>query len=154
MVLSSNPTSQGDIYNLNRFVFAQERVYARALSELQNGQKRSHWMWFIFPQLIGLGKSARSVKYALSGLDETRAYYHHPLLGKRLLECSKTVNQLEGVSIPEVFGYPDTHKFRSCMTLFRALEEGDPVFQENLDTFFEGKPDLRTLKILEKMNKN
>jgi uncharacterized protein (DUF1810 family) len=107
-----------DPYNLTRFVGAQQPVYARVMAELAAGRKQSHWMWFIFPQLAGLGSSPTARHYAIGSLAEARAYLAHPLLGARLCECTTLVNGLEGTSAQAVFGYPDYLKFRSCMTLF------------------------------------
>ena len=110
--------NRSDPYNLERFVAAQQEVMERVLMELGQGQKRSHWMWFIFPQIRGLGHSAVAIRYAISGREEANAYLAHPILGPRLGECTELVNRIEGRSIQQIFGYPDDLKFRSSMTLF------------------------------------
>ena len=120
-----------DPYDLERFERAQEAVYACVRKELAAGQKRSHWMWFIFPQLEGLGNSATARAYAIRSLDEARAYLAHPLLGARLRECTQLVNALTGRTLEEVFGYPDDLKFRSAMTLF-ALRAGGRCGRQSL----------------------
>src|SRR5215467_5629624 len=107
-----------DRYNLKRFVAAQDPVFEQVRGELRAGRKRSHWMWFIFPQIRGLGQSSTALHFGISSLQEARAYLRHPLLGSRLRECTALVNALQDRSIEEVFGYPDHLKFRSCMTLF------------------------------------
>ena len=119
-------------YDLQRFVDAQQSVYETVLSELRQGKKRSHWMWFIFPQLAGLGHSAMAKKFAISSLDEARAYLEHPILGRRLIECTQLVNEIEGRTIDDIFGYPDNLKFRSCMDLFAQAAPSNPAFQEAL----------------------
>ncbi|WP_323844634.1 DUF1810 domain-containing protein [Microbulbifer magnicolonia] len=140
----------GDPYNLERFVEAQSRKYDAALAEIAAGQKRSHWMWYVFPQITGLGFSAMAQRYAISGLDEARAYLHHPVLGPRLRECCAQLLQLEGLSAHEIFGSPDDMKLRSSMTLFSAAKNGNSVFDEVLDKYFRGQKDSRTLEILHK----
>jgi uncharacterized protein (DUF1810 family) len=140
---------RNDPYRLQRYIDAQRPVYDQALAELQAGRKRSHWMWFIFPQLAGLGHSDMARRYAISSLDEASAYLRHPVLGDRLRACTRAVNTVEGRSVEEIFGYPDHMKFRSSMTLFSATGE-DPVFQQALDTYFEGKADPLTLERLAK----
>ena len=111
----------GDLYNLQRFVDAQAAIYARVLAELQSGRKTSHWMWFIFPQIEGLGSSPMANKFAIASRAEAQAYLDHPLLGVRLRECTRLVTAIEGRSIDEILGYPDDLKFRSSMTLFAAV---------------------------------
>lgn len=133
---------------LQRFVDAQERDYETALNEIRNGRKRSHWMWYIFPQVFGLGFSETSRYYAISGRDEAGRYLRHPLLGARLLEISYKLLNLATDDATAVFGSPDDLKLRSSMTLFSALSETDPVFQAVLDKYFEGIPDSKTLEIL------
>lgn len=132
------------LHDLQRFVDAQNPVYERVLAELKAGRKRSHWSWFIFPQLAGLGSSSMAARYAISSLDEARAYLAHPVLGPRLTECVGLVNAVEGRSAETILGYPDDLKFRSCVTLFREAG-GDPVFQAALDKFFDGAPDALTM---------
>jgi uncharacterized protein (DUF1810 family) len=144
----------GDAYDLARFVTAQQGVYAHVLAELAAGRKESHWMWFIFPQLEGLGSSATARHYAIHSLAEARAYLDHPLLGARLRECTALVNGLDGTSAQAVFGYPDYLKFRSCITLFaHAASEGgtelDPgPFRTALARYFAGEEDPRTRELL------
>lgn len=137
----------GDPYNLDRFVEAQRESYDRALAELRAGRKASHWMWFIFPQIQGLGMSAMSRAYAISSLDEARAYLAHPVLGPRLLACSEAAKTAGGTA-RQLFGSPDDMKFRSCMTLFGKASPETPVFREALERFFGGERDPRTLEAL------
>jgi uncharacterized protein (DUF1810 family) len=137
-------------YDLGRFVEAQDRVLSRVRAELQAGHKQSHWMWFVFPQLAGLGSSATAREYAISSLDEARAYLGHELLGQRLRECTHLVNEVQGRTIEQIFGYPDSLKFRSCMTLFaRAAAAADDahgarVFRTALEKYFAGEEDPLT----------
>jgi uncharacterized protein (DUF1810 family) len=139
-----------DRYNLTRFVEAQDPLFARVRAELAAGCKESHWMWFIFPQLLGLGSSPSARRYAIASVEEARAYLAHPLLGARLRECTRLVNRVEGRTIEEIFGYPDHLKFRSCMTLFAcaAGEAGGPLFREALRQYFAGEEDPLTRKLL------
>jgi uncharacterized protein (DUF1810 family) len=140
-----------DRHNLARFVAAQEGVFARVCAELALGRKESHWMWFILPQLAGLGASATARAFAIRSLAEARAYLEHPVLGVRLIECTQLVNGVAGRSVEEIFGYPDHLKFRSSMTLFtRAAgtsEEAQP-FRAALAKYFAGEEDLRTVELL------
>ncbi|MEX5575221.1 DUF1810 domain-containing protein [Pseudomonas lijiangensis] len=138
-----------DAYDLQRFVDAQEPVFRQALAELEVGRKRSHWMWFVFPQIRGLGHSAMAQRYAISGLDEARAYLRHPLLGPRLELCAKTIAPQVQRSARQIFGSPDDLKLHSSMTLFAAAAPEHPLFQEVLDTFFEGEPDAMTIEKLQ-----
>ncbi|MGI8889879.1 MAG: DUF1810 domain-containing protein [Chthoniobacterales bacterium] len=140
---------RGDSFNLERFVEAQERVYAQALSELKSGRKRSHWMWFVFPQVAGLGSSAMSQRYAISDAEEARAYLDHPVLGSRLRECCETLLWLEGRSAVEIFGATDELKLRSSATLFASVVPNGQVFQQVLDRYFEGEADEKTIERLE-----
>lgn len=135
-----------DSFNLQRFVAAQAPVYAGVCEELRRGLKTCHWMWFIFPQIAGLGMSAMSKKYAISGLDEARAYLEHPVLGPRLVECTRLVG-VSGRSIGDIFGAPDDMKFRSSMTLF-AVAQGEGVFREAVKKYCGGKFDEATLATL------
>jgi uncharacterized protein (DUF1810 family) len=137
-----------DAYDLGRFVAAQEGVYPRALAELQAGEKRSHWMWFIFPQIAGLGSSPMAQRYAIGSVDEARAYLAHPLLGPRLRTCTAAVNAVTGRSAHAIFGSPDDVKFRSSMTLFAAAAPDEPGFTEALARYFAGSPDPLTLEKL------
>ena len=134
--------------NLHRFVDAQDQVYPAVLEELRAGAKRSHWMWFVFPQLAGLGSSATAAHYALASLDEARAYLAHPLLGERLLTCTGLVNAAQGRSAHAIFGTPDDLKFRSSMTLFCRAAPDEPAFSTALRRYFAGLPDPRTLELL------
>jgi len=134
-----------DPFHLQRFVNAQNPVYDGVCSELRDGQKQGHWIWFIFPQLRGLGSSAMATKFGISSRDEAEAYWNHPILGPRLRECTHLVNQVEGRSIGEIFRYPDDLKFRSSMTLFRIVAEDKRVFNYALEKYFQGEPDPLTL---------
>jgi uncharacterized protein (DUF1810 family) len=134
-----------DAFNLQRFLDAQAPVYGNVRRELRAGRKTSHWMWFIFPQIQGLGHSSTAQKYAVSGRDEAKAYLQHPVLGQRLIECTKLVNEVEGKSADDIFGYPDDLKFRSSMTLFAEVSPDNPVFVDALDKYFGGEPDQLTL---------
>ena len=134
-----------DPYDLQRFVTAQEPVLDRVLAELRRGRKASHWMWFVFPQVAGLASSPTAQHYALSGLDEARAYLAHPVLGPRLVECAELAAAVEDGSAAEVFGYPDDLKLRSSMTLFARAAPDTPAFAAVLDRYFDGEPDQRTL---------
>jgi uncharacterized protein (DUF1810 family) len=135
-----------DRYDLARFVEAQAGVYEQACAELRAGRKRSHWMWFVFPQIRGLGSSPMAMKYAISGLEEAKAYLEHSVLGPRLRECAGTVVGVQGRSVEEIFGYPDDLKFHSSMTLFAEAEEGGGVFQETLKKYFGSEMDRGTLE--------
>lgn len=146
MCASSNRSSH-DPYNLERFIIAQERVFQHVLAELEAGTKVSHWMWFIFPQIRGLGRSPISVQYAISSRDEAQAYLQHPALGPRLKECTRLVLQVEGRSATDIFDRPDDMKFRSSMTLF-AQVSSDDIFQRALQRYFNGVADQLTLERL------
>lgn len=137
-----------DPYDLQRFVDAQESTFDRAMEQLRAGHKRSHWMWFIFPQLEGLGHSEMACRYAITCREEALAYLAHPLLGPRLEACAQAVVQLKGHTAREVFGAPDNLKLRSCMTLFGSVAPERQVFQEVLDGFYEGRGDEHTLALL------
>ncbi len=141
---------QNDLYDLNRFISAQDKVYARVLTELKNGRKRSHWMWYIFPQLDGLAQSTTSKYYAIKSREEAIAYLNHPVLGARILECANTILAIEGKTVSEIFGYPDDRKLKSSMTLFSDVAS-DSVFARVLDKYFQGERDDRTLQLLEKL---
>ncbi|MCG2623767.1 DUF1810 domain-containing protein [Arthrobacter sp. I2-34] len=140
-----------DRYDLERFVIAQDSgdTYARALGELRGGRKESHWMWFVFPQIAGLGQSPTSRKYAISSLPEAQAYLAHPVLGPRLRECAATVAALPGHNAVQVFGGIDARKLRSSMTLFGRADPGETVFGQVLDRYFEGQPDPATERLLD-----
>jgi len=133
-------------FDLDRFVAAQADVYPVALAEMQRGRKTSHWMWFIFPQIAGLGHSAMARHYALSSLAEARAYADHPLLGRRLRECVEALQQLDETSAIAVFGPVDAMKLRSSLTLF-AVATGDPLFDAAIDRWFDGQHDAATLEL-------
>jgi uncharacterized protein (DUF1810 family) len=134
-----------DPYDLARFVAAQDSVYPQVVAELRAGRKRSHWMWFIFPQLAGLGHSAMAQRYAIGSIGEARAYLNHPVLGERLRECSRLVLGAAGSDAYAIFGSPDDMKFHSSMTLFDRADPEEPVFRQCLDRFFGGRPDALTL---------
>ncbi len=134
-----------DSFDLQRFVEAQSSVYERVRSELRAGEKRSHWMWFVFPQIAGLGVSAMAQRYAIASLAEARAYLAHPLLGARLRECTELVNRVEGKTIAEIFGYPDDRKFHSSMTLFAQASDENAVFATALQKYFSAASDVATL---------
>lgn len=140
-----------DRFDLDRFVSAQSGVFDTALSELRAGRKQSHWMWFIFPQMRGLGMSSTAQKYGVVSLDEAKAYLAHPVLGGRLRQCTEAVLQVEGRTLHEIFGSPDDMKFGSSMTLFaRAEGRGDGVFCQAIDRYCGGKMDQRTLELLDR----
>ncbi|MBI5277227.1 MAG: DUF1810 domain-containing protein [Burkholderiales bacterium] len=134
--------------NLDRFVTAQEPVLEAVRAELAAGRKRTHWMWFVFPQLAGLGTSAMAQRYAIASLDEARAYLAHPVLGPRLKECAQLLLAQPDDDIHRVMGSPDDMKFRSCMTLFQAAAPQEAVFAQCLARFYQGQPDARTLALL------
>jgi uncharacterized protein (DUF1810 family) len=134
-----------DPFGLQRFVDAQDPVYPHVCSELRNGMKTSHWMWFIFPQIKGLGHSPAARHYAISSLQEAEAYLNHAVLGPRLIECTGLVLNVEGSPASEIFGYPDDLKFRSSMTLFARAAPENPIFQDALRKYFGGEPDPLTL---------
>ncbi|MDA8240053.1 MAG: DUF1810 domain-containing protein [Nitrospiraceae bacterium] len=140
-----------DPYDLNRFLSAQEGIYERALAELKGGQKHTHWMWFIFPQIDGLGYSPTAKRYSIKSIEEARQYLSHPVLGKRLLECAEAVVALKGGSVSEIFGYPDDLKFKSSMTLFEKIAGPDSVFSLALDRYCHGERDAITLRLIEKL---
>ena len=151
MTRASDTIDRDDPFDLSRFTKAQENIYDSVLAELRSGQKRTHWMWFIFPQIDGLAYSATSKHYAIKSLEEARQYLNHPVLGTRLSECAETVLAIEGRSISEIFGYPDDLKLRSSMTLFASLTDPRSVFVRILDKYFYGKQDVRTLDLLGKL---
>jgi uncharacterized protein (DUF1810 family) len=135
-----------DTYHLQRFVTAQDSggTYDRALDELRRGSKSSHWMWFVFPQIAGLGRSPTAQQYAISSLDEAREYLAHPVLGPRLVQCTVVAGEIEGRSAEQVFGSIDAQKLRSSMTLFLRAAPDQAVFQQVLDTYFDGVADAAT----------
>ena len=143
-----------DQYNLNRFVKQQEHSYQRAYEELSQGEKQSHWMWWIFPQIVGLGMTETSIEYSIKSMAEAKAYLKHPVLGKRIREISELILTIKENNASIVFGYPDDLKLRSSMTLFLEASDTDKdreLFQKVLDKYFSGKVDTRTLAILRGM---
>jgi uncharacterized protein (DUF1810 family) len=140
--------STSDPHNLQRFVDAQARVFDQVLTELREGRKRSHWMWFIFPQIAGLGFSDMARRFAISGQDEAAAYLQHEILGPRLKQCADLVNQVSGRTIDQIFGYPDDLKFHSSVTLFASVAPGEQVFRVSLEKYFSGERDYTTLALL------
>jgi len=143
-----------DSFDLQRFVDAQADVFGQVESELRAGRKRSHWMWFVFPQLAGLGFSTMAQCYAIESLDEARAYLAHPVLGPRLRACTTWVRAVEGRSLHDIFGAPDDMKFRSCMTLFERAAPGESLFGAALAKFCGGAPDPATLDLLARGGKS
>ena len=135
-------------FDLQRFIDAQQAVYETACAELRAGHKRTHWMWFIFPQMAGLGRSSTARRFALSGIDEAQAYLAHPLLGKRLVECCRILATIEGRTASEIFGYPDDLKLHSSLTLFAQAAPGQPLFDACLVQYFNGQRDPATLELL------
>ena len=133
---------------LDRFTKAQARVWPGPLDEIRSGRKTSHWMWFIFPQIAGLGKSATAQFYSISTTGEARAYLNHPVLGDRLLSCVQQVNAIEGQNAHDIFGSPDDLKFRSCLTLFAAVAEKDSVFAKAIAKYYPDGADPRTLALM------
>lgn len=148
MTHSDESRTADDPYNLTRFVYAQEDDYVHALAEMKSGKKRTHWMWYIFPQLDGLALSTTSQRYAIKSVEEAEAYLAHPLLGPRLHECAAAVLQIEGQSATEVFGSPDDLKLRSCATLFACVSPPGSVFDRLLTKYYGGERDKKTLRLL------
>jgi uncharacterized protein (DUF1810 family) len=130
------------------FLAAQEPVFHQVLAELQAAKKQTHWMWFIFPQLEGLGHGPMAQRFALHSLDEARRYAQHPQLGERLRHCARLVVEIQDRSVSEIFGYPDDLKFHSCMTLFNRALPDEPLFKSALERFFAGEKDTKTLELL------
>lgn len=143
-----NTENRSERFNLNRFVLAQEGLYDDALSEVAQGRKRSHWMWFVFPQLCGLGRTSTAQFYGISGREEARAYLAHPVLGPRLTAICEAALAVENRSATDIFGTPDNLKLRSCATLFAQISEEGSVFHRILDKYYGGEPDARTLALL------
>lgn len=148
MAGANQPEVESNAYDLSRFVDAQHHDYAVALSEIRAGRKRSHWMWYIFPQYAGLGSSPTSKLYAIKSLAEARAYLNHPILGPRLVECAEAVLGIEGRSASEIFGSPDDLKLKSCATLFAQAAPTGSVFDRLLSKYFRGEQDPQTLRLL------
>lgn len=142
-----------DPFHLERFVEAQERDYARALEEIRSGRKRSHWMWYVFPQYKGLGFSPTSRYYAINSLQEARAYLAHPILGPRLRRIARALLELEGQSAHAIFGHPDDLKLHSSLTLFAAVSPPGSIFEQLLDKYFDGQPDENTLRLIDREDK-
>ncbi len=142
-------SAHDDPFDLRRFLEAQADVYPRALAELRAGRKQTHWMWFVLPQLRGLGSSPTAALYGITSEQEARAYLAHPVLGARLRECVAAMNALDGPDAAQVLGQVDAAKFRSCLTLFSAVDPGDTVFGEALRKYFAGVPDEKSLALLE-----
>ena len=141
-------TNSDDPYDLSRFVHAQEDDYEQALSELRSGRKRTHWIWYILPQIDGLAFSSTSKRYAIKSVDEARAYLDHPILGPRLLECAGALLRVEGRSATEILGSPDDMKLRSCATLFACVMPAGSVFDRLLGKYFLGQRDSKTMQLL------
>ena len=137
-------------FNLQRFVAAQEDCHEQAIAELKRGRKSSHWMWFIFPQIAGLGRSEIGYFYAIKSPAEAEAYLHHPILGPRIVECCEALLQVDGKSASEIFGFPDDLKLRSSVTLFSTIAGPGSVFDQVIAKYFEGRPDQRTLELLQR----
>jgi uncharacterized protein (DUF1810 family) len=137
-----------DPHDLNRFVTAQSAVYSQVLAELKAGEKRTHWIWFIFPQLKGLGLSPQSEFYGVGSLAEAQAYAQHPILGPRLDQCTRLVHRVDNRTIRQILGSPDDLKFRSSMTLFARAVPHNPIFQATLNKYFNSEPDPNTLDLL------
>lgn len=145
-------TDTNDPYGLDRFLLAQEENYSQALSEIRSGLKRSHWMWFIFPQYDGLGFSTISKRYAIKSIAEAKAYLEHPVLGPRLLACVEAALHVRGRSAHDIFGSPDDMKLRSCATLFASVSQKGSVFEQLLEKYFHGERDRKTLELLSIVN--
>jgi uncharacterized protein (DUF1810 family) len=139
----------GDPFDLERFVAAQDEVYAQVVAELSAGEKCSHWMWFVFPQLRGLGLSRQADFFGIGSLEEAGAYWKHLVLGPRLEQCTRLVNLVEQRTIQEIFGSPDDLKFRSSMTLFARAAPETPIFSDALEKYFSGEPDPRTMELMD-----
>jgi uncharacterized protein (DUF1810 family) len=148
MTSSNDPRSSDDPYDLTRFVRAQEQDYEQALSEIRSGRKRTHWMWYIFPQIDGLAFSSTSKHYSIKSLEEAKAYLEHPILGPRLLECTEAVVSVEGRSATDIFGAPDDLKLRSCATLFACVSPPDSMFDRLLRKYYRSERDGKTLQLL------
>ena len=142
------PPHVSDPHDLNRFVRAQEESYQQALSELERGRKQSHWMWYVFPQLDGLGSSPMSKRYSIKSEDEARAYLDHPVLGPRHAECAEAILAVDGKSARAILGSPDDMKLKSCATLFARVSPPGSVFERLLDKFYDGERDAATLRLL------
>jgi uncharacterized protein (DUF1810 family) len=151
MIKTGNLIESDDPFNLTRFIEAQRDSYDNALAELQRGTKRTHWMWYIFPQIHGLGRSADSRLYGIKSLEEAQRYLDHPILGVRLLKCTEAVLKINGRTVSEIFGYPDDLKFKSSMTLFECASNSGSLFTQALEKYFNGERDQRTHSLLENL---
>lgn len=151
MIKISETIYRDDPYDLRRFTKAQRNTYDRVLAELRNGKKQTHWLWYIFPQIDGLGHGTTSRRYAIKSIEEARQYLNHHILGKRLLECVKVLLAIEGRSISEILGHPDDTKLKSSMTLFTCIPNSPPVLFRVLDKYFNGERDITTLQLFEKI---
>lgn len=138
--------------DLSRFEIAQHHIYDKAVLELKNGRKKTHWMWYIFPQIQGLGRSLASIKYAICDLKEAEWYLNHSVLGTRIIECCQILLQLENKTAEEIFGYVDAQKLSSSLTLFSLVPNASPIFQQVLQKYFDGKIDEKTKLILEQLS--
>lgn len=145
------PTTTGgsDPHDLGRFVVAQSQNYAQAVDEIRRGEKRTHWMWYVFPQFAGLGFSAMATRYAIQSLEEAEAYLRHPVLGPRLITCCEAVLGVKDRTAHQIFGSPDDMKLQSCATLFASVSPAGSVFHQLLDRFYDAQPDANTLRLLE-----
>ena len=141
----------GQKHTLNHFLSAQQSIYPQVLKELRNAKKTTHWIWFIFPQIEGLGHSSTAKYYSIKSIDEANKYLAHPILRERLLECANIILKLDGKSADEIFGYPDNLKLRSCMTLFNFVAPEEKVFADILKKYFAGESDEQTISILQKL---
>jgi uncharacterized protein (DUF1810 family) len=150
--MTAHRVEGADPHDLARFVAAQAPIYAQALAELRAGRKRSHWMWFVFPQFAGLGTSDMARRYAIESRAEAAAYLDHPLLGPRLVECAQALLAVGGRSIDDILGFPDNLKLQSSMTLFAAQLDADPAFAQVLERYYGGTRDARTLELLTQKN--
>ena len=139
-------------YNLERFLLAQAKNYKDAFNEIKNGKKRSHWMWYVFPQIQGLGISSTAKYYAINDIGEAAAYLKHPVLGTRLIQITEALLKVENKTALGIFSCPDDMKLKSCMTLFSLLDETNPVFENVLNKYFQGEKDSRTVEILSNKN--
>ncbi len=145
---TTNRPGGDDLFGLRRFLTAQGDDHERIMAEIRSGRKRSHWMWYIFPQYVGLGFSIMAERYAIKSLEEARAYLKHPILGPRLIACTEAVLAVEGRSASEIFGYPDVMKLKSSATLFAQVAPADSVFEQLLIKYYKGERDTKTLRLL------
>jgi uncharacterized protein (DUF1810 family) len=151
MVNSSETDYSVDLFNLNRFLSAQEKIYETVLAELASGQKRTCWMWYIFPQLAGLGNSIISEFYSIKSIGEAQAYFNHPIFGARLLQSVETTLAIKERLALKIFGFPDYLKPKSCMTLFECVDNSHPIFSSILNKYYNDKRDLMTIQLLENL---